>query len=155
MTNTNIIEFDSILMDFKSANIKETFSKLSAHIHRIIGTSEKTILNHLLALEKEQGSGIGKGVAIPHMRLPRLTRPLTVFAKLSSSVDFEAADGEPVDMVCLILSPEYEGPKHLQRLSMVTRFMNDTDTLKKLRSCEDKDDVRMVLKQKNNMRAAA
>lgn len=155
MTNNNIIEFDLILMDLKSTNVKDTYSKLSAHIHRIIGTSEKTILNHLMTLEKEQGSGIGKGVAIPHMRLPRLTRPLTIFAKLSSTVDFKANDGEPVDIVCLVLSPEFEGPKHLQRLSQTTRLLNDTHLLEKLRSTQDKDDVKMIMKEKNNARLAA
>lgn len=155
MTDTPAIEFDSIIMDLKTTSVKETFLKLSAHINRLIGTPEKVIFNHLMELENKSSSGIGKGVSIPHMRLPRLTRPITVFAKLSSNVDFNSSDGEPVDIVGLVLSPEHEGPKHLQRLAATTRFFNNAETLTNLRMCEDKDDVKMVLKQKNDLRIAA
>lgn len=156
MTNDiHKIEFDSILIDLKTSGVKHAFKSLSAHIHRLIGAPEDKIFTQLMTLEKEGTSAIGNGVSIPHMRLPRLTRPMTIFAKLPNSVDFGASDGEPVDIICLILSPDFEGPKHLQRLHAVTRFFNNQEIRNALKKAKDKDDVRMILKQENHLRLAA
>lgn len=149
------MEFDSILIDLKTSGVKHALKSLSAHVHRLIGAPEDKIFTQLMVLEKEGTSAIGNGVSIPHMRLPRLTRPMTIFAKLPSSVDFGASDGEPVDMICLILSPEFEGPKHLQRLHTVTRFFNNEEIRNTLRDAKDKDDVRIILKQENHLKVAA
>ncbi len=149
------IEFDSILIELKTSGVKHALKTLSTHVHRLIGAPEDKIFTQIIALEKEGTSAIGNGVSIPHMRLPRLTRSMTIFAKLSSSVDFGANDGEPVDMICLVLSPEFEGTKHLQRLHTVTRFFNNKEIREALRGAEDKDDVRMILKQENHLRLAA
>lgn len=149
------IEFDSILIDLKTSSVKHALKTLSAHVHRLIGAPEDKIFKQFMAFEKEGTSAIGNGVSIPHMRLPRLTRPMTIFAKLPTSIDFSASDGEPVDMICLILSPEFEGPKHLQRLHTVTRFFNNKEIREALRGATDKDDVRMILKQENHLRLAA
>lgn len=156
MTNEiNKLHFDSIITELKSTSVKGVFQKLSVHVHRLIGTPEKLIFNYLIESEKTDNSGIGNGVAIAHMRLPRLTHPMIIYSKLSQSIDFKSNDGEPVDLVCLILSPEHEGAKHLQRLSKVTRFFNDRVFCNKLRQAKDKDDIRQALKDINNHRIAA
>jgi PTS system nitrogen regulatory IIA component len=156
MTNEiNVLHFDSIITELKATNVKQVFQTLSTHVSRLIGTPEKFILESLINSEKQENSGIGHGVAISHMRLPRLTRPMIVYAKLLSIVDFQSSDGEPVDLVCLILSPEFEGSKHLQRLAKVTRFFNDKNFCAELRAAEDKDDIRLTLKEMNNRKLAA
>ena len=58
-------------------------------------------------------------------------------------------------MIALVLSPEFEGSKHLQRLAMVTRFFNDTYVRNALRQANSYDDIRMVVKDVNERRKAA
>lgn len=149
------MHFDSILLDFSANSIKQVHKKLSEHVAHLIGTPEKILFESLMEQEREQSSAIGNGLAIAHMRLPRLTRPIIVFAKLNVAVDFKAADNIPTDMVCLVLSPEFEGPKHLQRLAMTARFFANENTCEKLRETKDKDEVRIVLKNINALRMAA
>lgn len=149
------LNFDSIITDLKATNVKQVFQKLSHHVHRLIGTPESTILETLISFEKEGTSGIGGGVAISHMRLPRLTHPMIIYAKSSNDINFQAHDGEFVDLICLVLSPEHEGVKHLQRLSKVTRFFNDKNFCDMLRHAEDKADIRQALKIMNHSRVAA
>lgn len=154
MTNDiNELQFDSILMDLKASNTVQILQKLSEHTARLIGTPKQLLMDHLQ--NQEQSSGIGGGVAISHMRLPRLTKPLIIFVKLSNNVDFKAMDGEPVDLVCLVLSPEFEGPKHLSRLAKVSRFFSSHSFCEQLREAQDKDDVRLALKNINMRRIAA
>lgn len=156
MTNSfDKLEFDSIITDLKATSTKQVFQNLASHIHRLIGTPEDKIINELSAQEKSICSAIGHGVSVPHMRLPRLTRPLIIFAKLKNAVDFDANDNEWVDMVCLVLSPEYEGSKHLQRLSFVTRCFLNQSFCDDLRNAGDNEDIKFALKQMNAERLAA
>ena len=153
--NIQEIHFDSIVFDLKAGNVKQIYQTLSRHINRLIGTPEKVLFDHLMDSEKEGTAGIGNGVAIPHMRLPRLTNPFIIFVKLAHEVDFKANDDLPVDMVCMVLSPEFEGPKHLARLSQVTRLFNQKEFCDRLRNAQDKDDVRQVVKDLNSRKIAA
>lgn len=153
--NIHELRFDSILPDLKVKTTKQVLQQLSKHISNLIGTSQKSLFDNLSKQETEQSSGIGQGVAITHMRLPRLTKPFVVFTRLPHKVDFKAIDDVPVDLVCLVLSPEYEGPKHLRRLAKVSRFFSDKAFCNNLRSSQDADDIRMALKEVNNRKMVA
>lgn len=77
--------------------------------------------------EREQlgSTGFGRNVAIPHARIPGLTRPVAAVIRLDTSVEFEAADGMPVDLVFGLLSPDGAGATHLQALAAISRMMRD------------------------------
>jgi PTS system nitrogen regulatory IIA component len=64
-------------------------------------------------------------VAIPHARIPGLTRPVAAFFRLEKPVQFDAADGMPVDLVFGLLSPESAGAAHLHALAAISRMMRD------------------------------
>lgn len=83
------------------------------------------VLEHLEEREKLGSTGFGKGVAIPHARIPGIRRPIAAVLKLERSVDFDAADGLPVDLVIGLLSPEQSGAAHLQALAAASRLVRD------------------------------
>ncbi len=155
---TNKLEqlyFDSIILDRNANSMKQSYQILADHISQLIGTSKQQIIEHLLISEKNETSAIGHGIAIPHMRLERLTRPIVVFMKLEKGIENKSFDEIPVDLFCLVLSPDYEGIKHLQRLSMVSRCFKNKDFGKNLRAAITKNDVRNAVKVLNQQRAAA
>lgn len=77
--------------------------------------------------EREQlgSTGFGRSVAIPHARIPGLARPVAAVIRLDAAVDFEAADGMPVDLVFGLLSPDGAGATHLHALAAISRMMRD------------------------------
>jgi PTS system nitrogen regulatory IIA component len=77
--------------------------------------------------EREQlgSTGFGRNVAIPHARIAGLTRPVAAVIRLDAPVEFEAADGMPVDLVFGLLSPDGAGATHLQALAAISRMMRD------------------------------
>ena len=157
-TMTNKLDqlyFDSIVLDVNANSIKQSYQILAEHISQLIGTPKQYIIFHLMAAEKNETAAVGNGIAIPHMRLERLTRPMVVFMKLNKGVSCDSHDGLPADLFCLVLSPDYEGVKHIQRLSMVSRCFKNEDFCKKLRNVKSKADVRNALKEMNQKRAAA
>ena len=83
------------------------------------------VLERLEEREKLGSTGFGRGVAIPHARMPDLARPVAVFLRLESPVAFDSADGMPVTLVFGLLSPEQAGAAHLHALAAISRMMRD------------------------------
>ena len=99
----------------------------------------------MLQREKLGSTGIGHGIAIPHGKLPKLERLFGLFARLDRPIDFESLDGQPVDLIFLLLAPEGAGADHLKALARVARLLRDPDTANKLRDSRDADALYAVL----------
>lgn len=91
----------------------------------VYGLDPVLVLDRLEEREKLGSTGFGRGVAIPHARIPDLNRPVAAFLRLSTPVAFDAADGMPVDLVFGLLSPEAAGAAHLHALAAISRMMRD------------------------------
>ena len=83
------------------------------------------VLEYLEERERLGSTGFGRGVAIPHARMPGLSRPVAALMKLERPVDFAAADGLPVDLVFGLLSPANSGATHLHALAALSRLVRD------------------------------
>ena len=94
------------------------------------------IFDTLMQREKLGSTGIGHGIAIPHGKLPKLEKLFGLFARLERPIDFELLDGQPVDLVFLLLAPEGAGADHLKALASVARLLRDPDIAHKLREFE-------------------
>ena len=95
--------------------------------------------------EKLGSTGIGHGIAIPHGKLPKLEKLFGLFARLDRPVDFESLDGQPVDLVFLLLAPEGAGADHLKALASVARLLRDPEIAHKLRESSDSEALYAVL----------
>lgn len=98
---------------------------LAARFASVYALDPALVLERIEEREKLGSTGFGRGVAIPHARIPGLSRPVAVFFRLDSPVAFDAADAMPVDMVFGLLSPETAGAAHLHALAAISRMMRD------------------------------
>jgi PTS system nitrogen regulatory IIA component len=78
-------------------------------------------------------TGIGRGVAIPHARLREIKEPFALLARLKGPIEFDAVDGQPVDLVVLLMLPASSQLDQLNALAAVARKLRDTDVLRKVR----------------------
>jgi nitrogen PTS system EIIA component len=88
----------------------------------------------LVAREVTASTGVGGGAAIPHARLPGVPRCIVLLARLPAAIDWQAVDGEPVDVLVLLLSPTEGDADHLKALARIGRTLREPDTLPALRS---------------------
>ena len=91
----------------------------------VYGLDAVLVRGAITAREALGSTGFGRGVAIPHARLPDLSRPVAAFLRLTAPVPFDAADDMPVDLVFGLLSPEAAGAAHLHALAAISRLMRD------------------------------
>lgn len=73
--------------------------------------------------ESMMSTGMGKGVAVPHARLDSLSEPLVAIGLSRAGVDFDAPDGEPAQIICLILTPIEDDGAQLALLADVARTL--------------------------------
>jgi len=137
MPLSDLLAPDAIFPSVKVASKKQMLQELSAEAGKLIGADERAIFEILLQRERLGSTGIGHGVAIPHGKLPKIERIFGLFARLEKPIDFEALDGEPVDLVFLLLAPETAGADHLKALALIARLLRDPDIGKSLRDSRD------------------
>jgi nitrogen PTS system EIIA component len=145
MPITDLVAPEAILPALKVISKKQALQELSARAATLTGLSEKAIFEVLLQRERLGTTAVGGGVAIPHGKLPKLDRIFGLFARLERPIDFEAMDGQPVDLIFLLLAPEGAGADHLKALARIARLLRDQDVAKKLRASRDAQAIYSVL----------
>jgi nitrogen PTS system EIIA component len=145
---------EAIAPSLKANSKKQALQDLAAQAARLVGRDEREIFDTLLQRERLGSTGIGEGIAIPHGKLPKLGRLFGLFARLDRPIDFDALDGEPVDLVFLLIAPETAGADHLKALARVARVLRDPLTAQKLRSSRDASALYAVLTQVATTNAA-
>jgi len=136
---------NAILPALKVNNKKQALQELAARAATLTGQNERAILDILMQREKLGSTGVGNGIAIPHGKLAKLGKMFGMFARLDRPVDFEALDGQPVDLVFLLLAPEEAGADHLKALARVARLLRDPEIARKLRDSRDAEAMFAVL----------
>ena len=96
-----------------------------------------TIADSLRQRERLGSTAIGHGVAIPHGRSKAFGDARGAFLRLLTPVEFDAADGEPVDLVFAIAVPEGFSQQHLQLLSELAERFADSGFRERLRRAGD------------------
>ena len=99
-------------------------------------------------------AGVGSGVAVPHARLPGLDRMRGVFIRLEAPVDFDAVDGQPVDLLFALLAPPDAGSEHLRALARVSRLLRQSQLREQLRQARTVDALYALLAQPASPTAA-
>lgn len=83
--------------------------------------------------ERLGSTALGRGVALPHARLAQTDRPALIFARLRPPIDFDARDGEPVDLVFLVLWPAAAAEGFLPALAEICGVLREPRLLRQLR----------------------
>jgi PTS system nitrogen regulatory IIA component len=133
---------------------KQALQELSAHAARLTGLDEREVFETLLQRERLGSTGIGERIAIPHGKLPRLDRLFGLVARLERPIDFQALDGEPVDIIFLLLAPATAGADHLKALSRIARVLREPGICERIRAARDGNALYAVLSNAPEPKAA-
>jgi nitrogen PTS system EIIA component len=145
MTITDLVAPEAILPALKVNSKKQALQELAARAASLTGQNERAVFEVLLQREKLGTTAVGYGVAIPHGKLPKLEKIFGLFARLERAIDFEAMDGQPVDLIFLLLAPEGAGADHLKALARVARLLREPAVVHKLRASHDAESLYAVL----------
>ncbi len=145
MNLAEIIDSRAVLPAVKAQNKKQLLQELSQAMGGIVAVDHRIIFETLLTREKLGSTGLGQGIAIPHGRLPQITRVYGLFAKLATPVAYDSVDGQPVDLVFVLLSPNHAGADHLTALARISRLLRAPGTMAKLRGTDTSEGLYAIL----------
>jgi len=145
MPLNDLVAPQAVIPALKVNNKKQALQEIAARAAELTGRPEREILDVLMQRERLGSTAIGSGIAIPHGKLPKLDRLFGLFARLDRPIDFEALDGQPVDLIFLLLAPENAGADHLKALARIARLLRDADMARLLRDSSDREALYAVL----------
>lgn len=123
-----------------SASKKRALEQLAALIATgQPGLAPDAIFDSLIARERLGSTGLGHGVAIPHGRVKNSASAIGALITLHQPIDFDAIDGEPVDLLFGLLVPEHSTSEHLQLLAQLAEMFSDTAFVARLRSADSEN----------------
>lgn len=141
-----IIKPDGVLCNATARSKKhclEILSELLVRNHPNIASAD--IFSCLIDRERLGCTGLDRGAAFPHCRTRGIDRSIAVMIKLSEPIDFDAADGEPVDLIIGMAVPEEIDDSHRDDIQLVARILADEALRKRLRESTSSKDLYTAL----------
>ena len=136
-----------LAIDVVAADKLGLLKDLSVRSGARLNLEPERILSELLKREQLGSTGMGGGVAIPHARLHAVQRPFAVLFRLKKPIDFAAVDGNPVDIIVVLLLPDSQGGAALSALACIARKLRDPIAMTRLRRARDSIELYRALTQ--------
>jgi PTS system nitrogen regulatory IIA component len=145
MNISDLLAPEAVLASLKAQTKKQLLQELAARAQARTHLPEKQIFETLNERERLGTTGVGAGIAIPHGRMAGAIVITGVFARLESAIDYEAVDGQPVDLIFMLLAPENAGADHLKALARVSRLLRNQQICEKLRAAQSPEALYAIL----------
>jgi nitrogen PTS system EIIA component len=129
----DICQIADTVIDLSVQSKRALLHDLARRAASVLKVDDDILFSALVKREELGSTGVGNGVAIPHVRLEQVKRPFGILARLQHPIPFEAIDGRPVDLVCLLLLPTENGQTPLNTLAAVARRLRSAEVLEELR----------------------
>ena len=133
---------------------RQVLSALADIAARSFGLEASQVLDALLEREAAGSTGVGHGVAVPHARLPGLTRMRAAFMRLQQPTPFESVDDQPVDLVFALFAPAEADTEHLRTLARVSRLLRQGDLRQQIRQARTAESIHALLARESQSTAA-
>lgn len=134
-----------VLIDVRAAHKRQLLQELATKMAAKTKLPADEISSELLKREGLGSTGTGAGVAIPHARIKGLTTPFGFLVRLRRPIDYDAIDGQPVDIVFALLLPTTTEGEQLGALASVARILRTPQTVAKMRKASTAAELYAVI----------
>jgi nitrogen PTS system EIIA component len=122
-----------VMLDVRASDKARLLKELARQAAAKLNLAPEAVADALLKREELGSTGTGAGIALPHARLAGVRKPFAMLARLAKAIDFDAIDGRPVDVVCLLLLPTDSQGEQLNALACAARALRDSDAVHDVR----------------------
>jgi nitrogen PTS system EIIA component len=146
----DVFTLETVLLELPLGSKDEILEALVTHAIRckaLPKTRKEQVLASLIERESRGSTAFGKGVAVPHARIPGLQRAVGIVARSGEGADFRAIDGEPVHAFLVLISPESRSEEHLATLRWISQAARDPDFVSFIRQAQTAEAVLDVLQE--------
>jgi PTS system nitrogen regulatory IIA component len=136
MNISDLLSPADVTIDVRASNKALLLQEFAARAAAGLALPADRVASYLFKREELGSTGIGKGIAIPHARLPDLQRPYGLLARLKQPIEFDAIDGQTVDILFVLLLPAAAETEALAALALVARTLRPSENLARLRAAK-------------------
>ncbi|MGE0752431.1 PTS sugar transporter subunit IIA [Pseudorhodoplanes sp.] len=137
MDISSFLSPDDAILNVRASDKTRLLKDLCTRAATVLKIDAQRITTDIFKREELGSTGIGGGVAIPHARIQDLKEPFGILARLRKPIDFNSIDGEPVDIVFLLLLPATPAGEQLNALAAVARRLRESNSVRDLRRAPD------------------
>ena len=131
----------NVEIDVRAGGKAALLKDLSARAAFALALPEDLVASEIEKRDELGSTGIGSGVSIPHARFQGVKKPFGLLVRLKQAIDFHAIDGQPVDIVFMLVLPAASQLDQLNALAAVARKLRDPDVLKAARRATSSADL--------------
>jgi len=149
MKFTDFVCFEATVPQLQSKDRDGVIAELASALGKVgrLGNSRgEEIAKAVIKREREASTGMGKGVAVPHVKHKTVKDIVAVIGQSSMGVDFSALDKQPVYTVILLVSPADNPDKHLQAMENIFKYLQQEKFRKWLRQCQTAKQIEDLFK---------
>lgn len=150
MKFADIVCFKAIVAELKAVDRNGVIGELIESL-ALAGQIEekncKKITKALIRRENEGSTGMGKGVAIPHLKSSSAKEVVVAVGRSSIGIDFNSLDKQPVHSIILLLSPADDSDKHLQAMESIFKHLQHDRFRKFLRQLDTAEKIEDLLRE--------
>ncbi len=106
----------------------------------------------VLERERKGSTGFGRGVAVPHVKHPGVTKMTAAIGRSSPGIDFSALDRQPVYSVVLLLSPDSSPEDHLKAMEVIFKSLGNETFRRFLRQATTRQDIIELLHEADHQK---
>lgn len=146
MRITDLLSADSIELNGTAQNKTDVLNQMVDLMEKRGNLSEKeTYRSAVFAREEEGTTGVGEGIAIPHGKSAAVTAPGLAAMVVKDGVEYDALDGEPVDLIFLIAAPNTKDNVHLEVLSKLSVLLMNEEFTAALKAAASKEEFLQII----------
>ncbi len=135
---------ESIIGDLRATTKKEALTEMVRSMVEagcIAQDAAESVAEALMRREEIGSTGIGHGVAIPHAKHSAVRRLLGAYAHSSAGVSYDALDGQPAEVIFMILWPDGVIGPHLEAIAQVSMTLKSENFLQRLKAASEKREI--------------
>jgi PTS system nitrogen regulatory IIA component len=143
---SKLLPGQNVILDLDVASKKRVFEQVGLLFENNHQISRSQVFDSLFAREKLGSTGLGQGIAIPHGRIKGLKEALGALVRLRQAIAYDAPDGQPVNLIFVLLVPEKATDLHLQILSELAQMFSDKSLREKLLTSATAGEVHTLIR---------
>jgi nitrogen PTS system EIIA component len=141
MKISTLLNKDSVFSQTACTSKKGALEKISIVAAKQLHLDAQALFESLIAREKIGSTGVGSGIAIPHVKISSELPATAVFLQCESGIDYDSFDGNKVDILFAIFVPEDRCQQYLAALSEISQKLLDKQFLRQLRSATSNEQL--------------
>ena len=141
MKISTLLDKESVLSQVPCSSKKGVLEKISQIAAEKLGLDNQGLFEDLIAREKIGSTGVGSGIAIPHVKISSELPATAVFLQCEQGIDYDSYDGNKVDILFAIFVPEDLCKEYLSALSEMSKKLLDKQLLRQLRGAQTSEQL--------------